>query len=64
MKKIYLIKKYVVASSAKDALRVEKHTKPDEVIIDEYRWKEKMLDDITPKPSQVGFANAKNKKSF
>lgn len=38
MKKLFVIQKYVVASSIAEALKIEKNTKPDEVWLDD-DWK-------------------------
>lgn len=38
MKKLFIVRKYVMAESAQDALRKEKNIKPDDVWIDE-EWK-------------------------
>ena len=38
MKKLFIIQKYVVASSIKEALKIEKNTKPDECWLDD-EWK-------------------------
>jgi hypothetical protein len=38
MKKLYVIQKYIVASSIVEALKLEKHTRPEEIWLDE-DWK-------------------------
>lgn len=38
MKKLFIIQKYIVATSIKEALKIEKHTKPEEIWLDE-DWK-------------------------
>ena len=47
MKKQYVIKKYVMASNAREALRLESKIKADEVWIDE-AWKDKNPEVSTP----------------
>ena len=55
MKKIYEIKKYVEADSISQALKLEKDTKADYCVYDEYRTKQ-LLEDIERKKNQkLGF---------
>jgi len=47
MKKQYVIKKYIMANNAREALRLESKIKADEVWIDE-AWKDKNPEVATP----------------
>ena len=48
--KRYIIRKYVMAKSAQEAMRVEKNVKADEVFVDT---------DYVPEQKEVGFKNGK-----
>lgn len=49
--KRYIVRKYIMAKSAKDALRIEKKTKPDDVWVDE-DWKKENPNQLQ---SAIGF---------
>ncbi len=57
MKKLFIIQKYVVASSIQEALRVEKRTRPDECWLDD-DWKKAHKPFLTNK-KPVGFTKLK-----
>lgn len=51
MKKIYVIKKYVAATSIKDALKKERDIKPDDIWMEEYTAKDHLMSLIRKKKS-------------
>lgn len=57
MKKIYIIKKYVVASSPKDAWNKEKRQPPDDVFVEENSMKDHL--DTLIKKNGAGFKHIK-----
>lgn len=50
--KMYVIKKYIMASSASDALRKERHTPADDCWVDE-KYRESGKDNLT---SAIGYS--------
>lgn len=58
MNKQFIVKKYVMAKNAQDALRKERSIKPDDVWIDE-EWKKINMENVTQK--DVGFTNKHEK---
>lgn len=52
--KLYLIKKYVMAKSAEEALKKEPKIKPDDVWVDE-EWKKLQEEKPTRMESAIGF---------
>ncbi len=55
MKKLYVIQKFVVASSIKEALKIEKNFKVDEIFLDD-DWKKAHKPEI--QESKTGFIHA------
>jgi len=49
--KLFIVRKYIMAKSAKDAIRKDKLKPVDDVWVDE-KWKDKQLDQL---PSAIGF---------
>lgn len=60
MKKVFIIRKYVLASSIQEAIKKERKQQPDDVFLDEVH-RTKLLDSLEEKPKALGFSN-KNKK--
>lgn len=52
MKKLYIVQKYIVASSIQECLKIERHTKPEECWLDE-DWKKAHKPEMGKK--KVGF---------
>lgn len=50
---MFIVRKYIMATSAKDALRKDLKTPADDVWIDE-EWKKKQLEQL---PSAIGFSH-------
>lgn len=57
MRKLFVVKKYVYATSAVQAIKLEKKQKPDDVWVDDDWKKENMY-----KEPEVGFKSNKKKK--
>lgn len=53
--KLFVIKKYIMATSASVALKKERRVRPDDCWVDE-DWKKKQ-EDITQLSSAIGFAH-------
>lgn len=60
MKKLFIIQKYVVASSIHEALKIEKNTKPDEVWLDD-DWKKAHKPEMTK--DRAGFTTLGTSRS-
>jgi hypothetical protein len=50
-RKLFIVKKYIMATSASDAIRKEKTTRPDDVWVDE-DWKKGQMNQLA---SAIGF---------
>lgn len=50
-KKMFVIRKYIMAKDASDAIRLDRQAKPDDVYIDP-EWKDNQLKQL---PSALGF---------
>lgn len=56
MKKIYVIRKYIVATSAKEAIRKERKHQVDDVFLDDATvLKEVLFEETNGKKGSVGF---------
>jgi len=58
MKKVFVIRKYVLASSIQEAIKREKKQAPDDVYLDEVH-RTKLLDSLEVKPKTTGFTQKK-----
>lgn len=54
MKKLYIIQKYVVASSISEAIRKEKMVRPDDIYLD-MDWRKAHAPDTSNRSKQIGF---------
>lgn len=61
MKKIYIVRKYVLASSVEEALRKEKKQKPDDAYVEEKSLNNFIDNLVKPKETQVGFRMKKKR---
>lgn len=55
MKKLYEIRKYVIAESIADALKVEKNQKADEVVIQDSQFGKFLTEKLPREAKEIGF---------